>query len=348
MSPSETSEEGTSQAGSTSGEESEEPGTRSGPEPSEDGSSQAGSTSGAEGNSASPALTSSDDFDADVSSAPSLPTSPGASTSTSSADSPASGRSQDSADTAENDSADTAESDNGGTTENDSESAGCFWELCCAPDSELSRAVRHSGMPARRLTLETGFDFNKDCSQKRALELVSQRAGRQRGWASTPCTHWSAMQNLTRKTPARAQLLAKCRRKSRRLVKRCVQVLLAIVRRGGEFYYEWPHKCQGWQIPELRSLRAQTRRLGCEVHEVVFDGCAFGLRDLSGEFFLRKQWRVLTNDANLVDIARRCPSQGRDTPGHIHKKNQGRETSRSAFYPHDLCRALAAHWHSRM
>ena len=152
------------------------------------------------------------------------------------------------------------------------------------------------------------------------------------------------MQNLTWKAPARAQALKRARRKSRVLVGHCVDLLIAILRQMGHFYYEWPHHCQGWQIPELCRLRRAARAARQELFEVLFEGCAFGLRDSSGDLFLRKRWRVLTNDPGLPAVARRCPFQGRDGPGHRHATIQGKETARSAFYLPRMCEALAAHW----
>ena len=197
---------------------------------------------------------------------------------------------------------------------------------------------------AERLTLETGFDMQSRTAAHRAQRRVARSTKFPRGWASPPCTKWSSMQNLTKTTPVRAQALKRARRKSRVLVANCVQVLLTILAKGGHFYYEWPHSCQGWNIAELRHLRQVARKVGQMAFGVVFEGCAFGLRDSIGDFFLRKRWRVLTNDPDLRDIARQCPFRGQDGPGHIHKTIQGKETARSAFYPPQMCRALARHW----
>ena len=223
----------------------------------------------------------------------------------------------------------------------------CLWELCCAPDSELAAAVIQAGAEAQRLTLETGFDLQFPRSAHRAQRRVAKSRKFPRGWASPPCTKWSSMQNLTKKNHRQKQDLKRARRKSGRSVGNCVAVLLAILRKGGHFYYEWPHSCQGWHIPELGHLRQQAQKMGHDILEVVFEGCAFGLRDSSGEYFLRKKWRVLTNDPGLPAVARRCPFQGRDGPGHQHKTVQGAETARSAFYPPRMCRALARHWQGR-
>ena len=220
----------------------------------------------------------------------------------------------------------------------------CLWELCCAPDSQLVAAVREGGDDAQRLTLETGYDMQCPTATRRAKRRIKASRKFPRGWASPPCTKWSSMQNLTKKTRKRARALRRARRKSRALVANCVEVLLAILGKRGHFYYEWPHSCQGWQIPELRQLRQEAREAGQDVFEVLFEGCAFGLRDSSRNFFLRKRWRVLTNAPGLRDVARQCPFQGRDGPGHLHKTIQGKETARSAFYPPRMCRALARHW----
>ena len=224
----------------------------------------------------------------------------------------------------------------------------CLWELCCAPDSELVAAVRKRGGEGQRLTLETGFDMQSKKATQRAQQRITSSHKFPRAWASPPCTKWSAIQNLTKSTPARAKALKQARQRSRALVANCVAVLITVLRKGGHFYYECPHHCQGWHIPELLHLRRQTRRAGQQVFEVLFEGCAFGLQDTTGEFFLRKRWRILTNDPELASVARRCPFQGRDAPGHVHTTIQGKETARSAFYPPQMCRALAQHWRQHL
>ena len=224
----------------------------------------------------------------------------------------------------------------------------CLWELCCAPDSELVAAVLKGGDQAERLTLETGYDLQSHSAMQQAKDRITKSdkwCAFPRAWASPPCTKWSSMQNLTKRNLKQKLALKRARLESRRLVSNCVEVLLEVLLRlGGHFYYEWPHSCQGWQIPELRHLRKQTQKSGQQIFEVVFEGCAFGLQDSSGDFFLRKKWRVLTNDPKLQNVARRCPFQGRDATGHQHKTIQGPETARSAFYPPQMCCALARHW----
>lgn len=146
------------------------------------------------------------------------------------------------------------------------------------------------------------------------------------------------MQNLNQRTVKQVRRLTRKRKASRRLVKNCVELLLWVAAKGGHIYYEWPKSCQGWQIQELQQLKQGLKDRG---HKVLFfdiDGCAYGLKDSMGENFLRKRWQILTTDPDFKRCSRHCPQD------HLHTLIQGKETSRSAFYPRPMCQAIANHW----
>ena len=210
-----------------------------------------------------------------------------------------------------------------------------LWELCCSLESNLTAECQRQGLRARRLTIENGFDFNKQKAGNACMKLARRWRPR-RVWVSAPCTSWTSMQNLNQRNRFQRKRLRRQRLQSRRLVKKVVKVMCQVARQGGLVYFEWPHLCQGWGIPELEFLREELRNMGFPVQTVVFHGCAFNLRSASQpRFFLKKAWRILTTDPNLHRVARVCPKN------HRHLVIQGRDTHRSAIYPQEMCRCLA-------
>ena len=68
-------------------------------------------------------------------------------------------------------------------------------EICCHPESELSKACEAFGGKAMRLSIGTGFDLLTNDGTWSALnELVARRP--RYNWLSTPCTAWCAWQRL--------------------------------------------------------------------------------------------------------------------------------------------------------
>ena len=229
----------------------------------------------------------------------------------------------------------TSSDDDSTSSETSAEEREDLWELCCSLASNLTAECLRQGLRARRLTIENGFDFNKQKAGNACMKLARRWRPR-RIWVSAPCTPWTSMQNLNQRNRFQRKRLRRQRLQSRKLVKQVTRVMCQVARQGGLVYFEWPHLCQGWHIPELEFLRDELRNMGFHVHSVVFHGCAFNLRSASQpRLFLKKAWRILTTDPNLHQVARVCPKN------HKHVVIQGGDTHRSAFYPQEMCRCLA-------
>jgi hypothetical protein len=68
-------------------------------------------------------------------------------------------------------------------------------EFCCAQDSNLTKHCEMETMRAVRYTLENGYDFDRASTEAKVKADIEQRRPK-RGWASTPCTTFSSLQNL--------------------------------------------------------------------------------------------------------------------------------------------------------
>ena len=211
--------------------------------------------------------------------------------------------------------------------------------MCCAPDSQITNESIRQGLLAERLTLETGWDFS-DHAIGLAAEEKAVADGVKKVWLSLPCTPWSLIQNLNNKRPTAVKKKEKGRRLSRKMLRICLPVLRAVtLGNGGDFYFEWPTGCQGWNVQELLDFRASIIKGGKQVYECRVDGCAYGMRSRHSGHHLRKRWTIWTSDQDMfTKLGRRCKRN------HIHTVIQGCETSSSAFYPRQMARKVSEVW----
>ena len=210
-------------------------------------------------------------------------------------------------------------------------------EVCCSPQSTLTRELRHVGCVAIRVNLENGYNMST-VHWRRAARLPAAAKGACRVWASPECKWFSRLQNLVKKSDRRTAVLNRGRRQSKRDVRNCIAVLIDVMQHGGYGYFEWPTSSHGWNIGPLRQLRTAAAALGQPLHEVRFHGCAFGMRSTADRSsFVPKVWRVLTNDSTLHEVARICPQN------HSHVRIHNVETRATAFYPTAMARAIAKH-----
>ena len=110
------------------------------------------------------------------------------------------------------------------------------------------------------------------------------------------------------------------------------------------WYFEWPTRCQGWQLPELVAFRSHCIAKGWPVYKVRIDGCMYGLmsKDRPGTY-LKKAWTIWTTDPTFGPACGRCC---RGSP-HPHTVIMVRDTNRSGFYPKAMGEAIARHWDPR-
>ena len=221
-----------------------------------------------------------------------------------------------------------------------SSSAFCVWEMCCHPRSTITHHAKKYGLHAKRVTLETGYNFKKKGCVSKVLKKI-RKSPPSKVWVSIPCTAWSSIQNFNRK-PSQQKALAKKRKTSRQLLRNVLKVLKMLVGISCHIYFEWPTRCQGWRLPELSAFRVECIARGHAVHNVKIDGCMYNLmsREEPG-LRLRKSWTILTTDPAFESAcSRRCDG------GHQHRVIGGKDTCHSGFYPESMGRAITKHWAS--
>ena len=162
-----------------------------------------------------------------------------------------------------------------------------------------------------------------------------------KAWLSVPCTAWSAAQNGNKKSKKQRRMLQRKRAESRSLLKKALAILGEIVKDPtADVYFEWPAKCHGWQVLELKAFRKHCAALERPLHRVLVHGCAYGLRSQRwpGKF-LRRAWAIETTDAAFQEsVGKKCPGN------HDHAIIMGADTPYSAYYPPRMARAIARHW----
>ncbi|CAK0875282.1 unnamed protein product [Prorocentrum cordatum] len=215
-------------------------------------------------------------------------------------------------------------------------------EICCHPNSMLTDECTNIGLSMERISIENGYNLSTkagfEAAGKKLDEVMPKRA-----WISLPCTLWTSLTNFNYQTPEARARLEKYRLRDRRRVKYGVLLLLKIVDDGGEIYFEWPHRCQGWKIPELKFLRMELRRRGRHVFEDRIDGCMYGLRDYNTNELVEKGWRILTTDPEFSKVATVCDHS------HGHRVINGKQhTAATAYYPQAMCKAIARLWHAQL
>ena len=104
----------------------------------------------------------------------------------------------------------------------------------------------------------------------------------------------------------------------------------AAISRGGSASFEWPRHCEGWKTQAVMDM---IETLG--LTQVDVDGCSVGVKSKKGEPIL-KPWRFAVSSVHLQHALSglRCDKT------HDHVPCAGNETSRTAFYPEELCKAI--------
>ena len=157
---------------------------------------------------------------------------------------------------------------------------------------------------------------------------------------SIPCTPCSSIQNFNQKPRQRAAL-NRARKESCVLLRQVLQIMKSIVALRRHVYFEWPTRCQGWQLRELAAFRSHCIAKGCPVYKVRVDGCMYGLMSKQRPgTYLKKAWTILTTDPTFGSACGRC-CRGST---HPHTVIMGKDTHRSGFYPRAMGKAIARHW----
>lgn len=192
------------------------------------------------------------------------------------------------------------------------------------------------------MTLETGYDFSQvQCGSAAVRRALASRP--RRSWISVPCTAYTIMQNLRKKTLQSQKKLKRQRLHARRIIRQTLRVARATVRGGGDLYWEWPLRCRAWKLRLMRRLEQWLGRKGKTVFKVRVDGCQYGLKNPATGNYLQKSWLLLTTDARLQQVSRVCSREHRRQ--FEHEPIQGQAlTSSTAFYPQGLVDAILSSW----
>ena len=108
-----------------------------------------------------------------------------------------------------------------------------------------------------------------------------------------------------------------------------------VLKAGGSVTFEWPRDCEGWQRPDVAEFFERHKDV---FHGVSFHGCAVGLTDENGSP-IKKPWHIKTTSKALAEAFadRQCPRSKSDK----HTPVPGSRTSRTAFYPEQMCGLIA-------
>ena len=213
-----------------------------------------------------------------------------------------------------------------------------FWEMFCSPDSSLANACMREGIPVQRVNLSNNFDLYRQDTYVRLWELFLKQRPK-KIWISTMCTLFCDWVDLN--YSHRREVLENRRRRERKMFKMLTKFLLDVVNFDKEvdLYWEWPHRCRGWKEKIIEKFFYD---LG-ETFVCRLDGCRFGLKSANG-IHIQKAWRVVTTDIKFYGEFRLKVCHG----GHPHEWLHGAETSKSAYYPPNMCKSIAQHWRKMM
>ena len=147
------------------------------------------------------------------------------------------------------------------------------------------------------------------------------------------------MQNANQRTPEQQKNLYVKRKKSKAMIRNMLLIVKKAVRlmNDVDFYWEWPHLCQGWQIPEMLAIRDFLERHGRCWKGARVDGCRYGMMDVDQGQLVRKMWRVMTTSEDYVNMFGRKVCMG----DHEHTPIEGKQTSTTSYYPRRWCVSMA-------
>ena len=205
-------------------------------------------------------------------------------------------------------------------------------ELCCGPESLLIQAVHAAGGYGGRAGLHNHCDLTREEGVEKTLELL--RLHRPRWiWASFPCGPTSAVQALNERTEEGMIKSRYRKRHARKVLRGGLRVLRAHLAQGGEIAWEWPKSNKAWRLPEVEHFWAELAEVN-RAHEVLGDGCMFGLSSEDGP--VKKPWRFMcTSPHALTSLKRECDGS------HHHVPCLGQRAKQSAYYTPQLCRLAA-------
>ena len=219
-----------------------------------------------------------------------------------------------------------------------------FLDLCSGATSPLAAEALARGIPSLPvdILLDSKHDLLQDCTFEQLLRLAF--AGRFAfAHASPPCTEYSRLKlrpgpgpppcrspDHLRGLPSNDAAAALRVVRSRTILERCVQILLAVYQCGGHCDLEQPRNAMSWLEPAVQGYM-----LDVAADLVVVAACAYGC-DLPKHWLFASSWRQLQALASVCTHAEgtHAPIHGLDSDGNFRSR-------RSAQFPVPLCKAFA-------
>ena len=207
-------------------------------------------------------------------------------------------------------------------------------EVCCAPDSLLASMVNVMGGAAGRVT-EANMNINTTAGLEEAKRCVRTEKPRWL-WISFPCGATSPLQRLNELTPEGFYRSQQRKKKSRRLVRRGLELIrIHVFENGGQFGWEWPKENEAWEWKEVKDfLKEAHEKVG--IYKTLLHGCRVGVQDGVGNP-LKKPWTIYTTSRTMASsLNLEC------TGGHTHGKCEGGSVpKRTGFYTQPMVRIIA-------
>ena len=148
-----------------------------------------------------------------------------------------------------------------------------------------------------RCGIHSGHDMSTYQGYRRAREDMIHARPRH-PWFSTPCGPDSPLQNINQRTEEQKKELAAKREVNRRIRRYATRLAREAMTLDIEVHWEWPKTNGQWGSEEMVSIVNQ-------LHEALFDGCAWGSRDWESGVLFRKAWRVLITSSVMAATLRR-------------------------------------------
>ncbi|CAE7329699.1 GIP, partial [Symbiodinium microadriaticum] len=219
-----------------------------------------------------------------------------------------------------------------------------LWEVTCAPHTWMSQAAEEHGLQPRRIDRSSGYDLYKAETWEQ-LRLLRRRKWPKKLWFSLPYTKWDHWAAANSNTEEKQDRLDTARRKERRLLWYVNQFIKKAIKEDDEvdIYFEWPHPGTGWRQQPMVDLEGFMQEQGVPWLSCRVDGCVYGMKEPTGQRFLKKSWMIKTTDEKFHRVFRAKVCRGQH--GHHQRGDEGAATS---FYPWKMVQSITRHWRDQL
>ena len=204
-----------------------------------------------------------------------------------------------------------------------------LFEFACDPESQMGITSEKYGIPHIRLSKEFG-DLTDPEVQAQVDYQIEACPRAPNMWGAIPCTAGSVWQrlNAARLGPSFRAYLRRQKSQSKKLFASFADRAELVLSRGGTVTFEWPRYNDGWEREDVKAFFANHP----EFVEVLFDGCAVGMKSKDGKP-IRKPWKLMTTSLRIKAFFEnmKCSHDPSE-----HAKAAGSETARTAFYPKEM------------